>query len=143
MAAQAQGPKILEVALPAAFGHGKNVIGIPKSFTSQPFQAPVREQPEPMRSPGASQAGVGGAGVYLADCADAVVSEKYLLAEIARVRAEAPFADAPVRAEGEPAFRHFEGAPAAQRTSIRPLGQAGAIHETAGHGARGAHVQLS
>ena len=79
----------------------------------------------------AAQFHVGGASVDLADRANAPVPLQHLLAKVARVRAEAPFVDTPIRAERETSRRDFEATPAAEGSAVAPFRQSGAIGEAA------------
>jgi hypothetical protein len=44
MATQAKGADVIQVALPAAFRHRQNVIGIPKTLAHPRVQSPVAHQ---------------------------------------------------------------------------------------------------
>ena len=121
MADQAQRAEILEVTFAAAFRDGHDMVGIPKRPAREPFEAPVCEQLLPVTPSGPLQFEVCGTGIAVADGANAAFSLEDLLAEIAWVGAKTPFVDAPVRAEGEAPRRHFEVAPAAERTTVRPF----------------------
>ena len=71
-----------------------------------------------MQPASALQVEISRAAIHSANRADAFIAREYLLPQITRVRAKAPFMDAPIRAEREAAARNFKIAPAAQTTAV-------------------------
>src|SRR5439155_468002 len=87
------------IALAAAFGDWRQVVGIPEARPAQVLQSPVAEYASP---PGAGQpfdAPPFSRSVEPASGADAFIPLKDLLAQIAGIAAQTPFVDAPIRAE--------------------------------------------
>ena len=75
----------------------------------------------------------GGDGVDVADGADAAVASEDLVAEVARISAEAPLVDAVITAKGTATFREdLKVAPAAEREIVRTARQGVACDTAAG-----------
>jgi hypothetical protein len=139
VAEQAQGADVLQIAFAAALYHRHDVIRIPKRSSANPLQPPTREQLLPLRPARPLQVEISGAAIDPANRADALITGKYLIAQIAGVRAKTPFMNAPIRAEREPARRDLEVAPAAQSAAILASFQSGSIGKSARHGSGSAH----
>lgn len=135
MAENAERPEVQQIAFAAALDYRHDVVGVPQRFTIEPLQSPFIEQLQAMRAAGAFQPGEGGAGIHAANRADAAVAGEHPIAKIARIGAELPFIDAPVRAKRESPRRNFEVAPTAERPSVCALLERGAIGESTRHGA--------
>ena len=138
VAGQAKGAEIVEVALAAAFGYGKDVVGVPQGATgANRAQAPKAEQPGAGFAAGALQLAEGKEGVGGAKGADAPVAGQDLVAKVAWVGAETPLMHAELRAEGAAAGgEDLELTPAAERPAIgteregRNVGAAGILKRT-------------
>ena len=140
MTEQAKSAEISKVAFSPTFHNRQNVIGIPQRLAGEPLKPPFSQKPQPVGPARAAQLRVGKTSVDSADCADAPVPLQNLLAKVARVGAEAPFVNAPIRAERETPRRDFETAPAAEGPAAGPFRQSGAVGETARHGPRSAQT---
>jgi hypothetical protein len=88
----------------------------------------------------AAQLPVGSASVDSADCANAPVPLQDLLAKVARVGAEAPFVNTPIRAERKTPRRDFETTPAAEGSPVAPFRQGCSISEAARDCSRSAQL---
>jgi len=139
MADQAQGSDVLQIAFAAALDHWDNMIRVPKRPSANPLEPPTRQQLLPMSPARPLQVEIGHPAIHPAYRADAPVTGEYLLAQIPGIRAKAPFMDAPIRAEGEPARGDLEVTPAAERTAVLPSRQCSSIGKSAGHGSGRAH----
>ncbi len=64
MASQTQRANILQIALPAAFGHRHNVIRIPQALPRPRLQPPMFQQRLPARAPRITQTPGLGKRVY-------------------------------------------------------------------------------
>ena len=122
-----------KIAFSPSFHNRQNVIGIPQRLAGEPLEPPFNEKAQPVGPTRAAQLRVGSASVDSADCANAPVPLHYLLAKVARVGAEAPFVNTPIRAECKAPRRDFEPTPAAEGPAVAPFRQSGAIGEAAGH----------
>ena len=131
MADKTQRAQVLKVALSSTFNHGQDMIRVPQRLAREPLEPPFSEKAQPVGPTRATQLRVGCASVDSADRADAPVPLKNLLAKVARVGAEAPFVDTPIRAECKTPRRDFESTPAAEGPAVAPFRQGGAIRETA------------
>ena len=120
MADQAQGPDVVQVAFAAALHHRDNVIRVPQGFSANPLQSPTRQQVLPMTPARSLQVDIRGTAIHPAKGANAPIARKHLLAQIAGVRANAPFMHTPIRAEGEPAGRDLEIAPPTESPAVLP-----------------------
>jgi len=140
MAEQTKSAEISQVAFSSSFHNRQNVIGIPQRLAGEPLELPFNEKAQPVGPTRAAQLGVGSASVDSADCANAPVPLQYLLAKVARVGAEAPFVNAPIRAERKTPRRDFETTPAAEGSAAAPFRQSGAICEAAGDCPRSAQM---
>jgi hypothetical protein len=120
VAEEAEGAKVIEVTLAAAFGYGADVVGIPEaSACGDGFHAIETEASCAGGAAGSFECVEGGDGVDVTDGADAAVACEDLIAEVAGVGAETPLVDAVVAAEGAAAFgENFEFAPAAEGKAV-------------------------
>lgn len=125
MTHEAECPEVVEVALSTAFGDGADVVGVPeRAARSDVSQARHREGFGAGGAASAPECGVGGDSVEATESAEASIAEEDLVAEISRVRAQAPLVDAEVGAEGATArSEDLELAPTAERTSVGAGGQ--------------------
>jgi hypothetical protein len=116
VAEETEGAEIVEVALAPAFDDGADVIGIPEGAASgDGFHAVEMQAGCAGGASGSLESVVGGDGVDVTDSADAAVAGEDLVAEVARVGAEAPLVDAVITAEGAATFgEDFEVAPATE-----------------------------
>ena len=116
VAEETEGAKVVEVALAAAFGYGTNVISIPQAAPGgDGLHAVEMEAGCTGWGAGSLECVVGGDGVDVADCADAVIAGEDLVAEIAGIGSKAPLVNAVVGAEGAAAFGNdFKVAPTAE-----------------------------
>jgi hypothetical protein len=125
MTEKAEGSNVVEVALTAPFYNRQDVIGIPEAAARGDGLHAVEAQSCDAR--GASRALEGRVdcdGVGVADSADAAVAGEDLIAEVARVGAEAPLVDAIVAAEGAAALgKDLKLAPTAERKAVRAFGE--------------------
>jgi hypothetical protein len=133
MTQQTESAEISKVAFSPSFHNRQNVIGVPQRLAREPLKPPFGEKPQPVGPARAPQLRVGRTSVDSADCAHSPVPLQNLLAKVARVGAEAPFVNAPLRAERETPRRDFETTPAAERPAAGPFRQSGAIGEAARH----------
>lgn len=126
VARDTQGADIVEIALPAPFGDGQDVVCIPeRASTCNGFHPVEGETGDPSVSARAFQSSVNRTRVSLAEGADAAVACKNLVAKEARVGAQPPLEDAIVGAESpSTAGKDFELAPAAKWTSVFAMRQA-------------------
>jgi hypothetical protein len=134
---QAKRAHIGQIAFAPAFGHRDDVIGIPESFSSlkSPLGVCFRacRSAKPLDVPQLRNA------VEAAYCADAAVAFEDTFAEVARVAAQSPFFDAPIRTERQAAQRHFQIAPAAEASAVWSLREVVAIGASSLHNALRAH----
>ena len=114
MAGQAEGANVRLVALSAAFAYRENVVGIPKAFAGDGFQAPIGQHQLTAGPARTLQSSKCLHAVDVTDGADAAIACKYLLPEIAGVGAQTPFIHTPCGAESKSATRNFQRAPAAE-----------------------------
>ena len=140
MAEQTKSAEIFEIAFSPSFYNRQNVIGVPQRLATEPLEAPFHEEPQPVGSARAAQLRVGRTSVDSADCADTPVPLQNLLAKVARVGAEAPFVNPPIRAERETPRGDFESTPAAEGPAAGPFRQSGAIGDAARHCPRSAQT---
>ncbi len=136
VAGEAEGLEVGEVALASAFGYGEDVVGVPEGLAGRGgFEAVEAEAGLAFGSAGSFEGGEDGEGVGLAEGADAVISQKDLLAEVSGVGAELPLVDAEAGAEGAAAAgEDFELTPAAEGTSVGSGGTGLAMVLAAGFG---------
>jgi len=139
---QAQGPHVIEVAFAAAFSDWNNMVGVPQ-------RSPLSRS-QPPSCPGFHAAGTG-EPLEAADFRFAIdpaertcgaIAGHDLFAKITGITAKFPFADAPFRAEGEPAGRHLEIAPPAQGTAVLASEHRLPVHIAARHGASRLHQNI-
>jgi hypothetical protein len=113
MATQAEGADVVQVALAAAFRHRQNVICVPETLAYPCRDSPVpheRQESGPART---LELAVFPEGVQPAVNAYPPIALQYLLPQISWLRAELPFVDAVIRAEGEAARRNLNRTPPA------------------------------
>jgi hypothetical protein len=96
VAEQAQGAEVVQVAFSAAFGYGKNVVGVPERLAGEPFQSPSSQKLFTLGSAGSPKLPIRGASIGPAEGADAAITLKDLFAKVAGVGTEPPFVDAPI-----------------------------------------------
>src|SRR5215469_12301806 len=103
MTLQTEGAHVGQVAFASAFGDGEDVIGIPEVAAASPlaFELAASVVVE------LALVFTEDFGIEAAQRADAAIAGKDLIAEIAGIGAEAPFADAGFRAEREAALGDF------------------------------------
>ena len=94
MATQAEGADVVQVALPAAFRHRQNVIGIPQTLAHPRVESPMAHQGRPCVAASSLQLAMLFDRVEAAMRADAAVSLQYLLAQITWLGSQLPFVDA-------------------------------------------------
>lgn len=86
VAGQTEGAEIVEVALTTAFGHGPDVVGIPKRATAGNGPHPIeREAGEACRATGALQSVVDGCRIGETEGTDTVVAGKDLVTQVSGV----------------------------------------------------------
>lgn len=121
VAQKAQGTKVIEIALPAAFSYGNNVVGVPEASPGGDGLQSIKAQTGGSGLPArALQRVVSRNGVDIAKGAAAVVAREDLLAQIAGVGTQPPLVYAEVAAEGAAApGENLELAPAAERKPVR------------------------
>jgi len=136
MAKQAKRPHIGKITLPAAFRHRHDVIGIPQRLSAPLPQTPLlQKQPArriiqlPHIPPDASR-------IHTALRANPVVPLKYPLPQIPGIGPKLPIMYAAIGAKCAPAFRNFDPAPSAKRTSARPSLHLGRLNPPALFGSR-------
>ena len=141
MAEEAEGAEVVEVALTSTFGDGEDVVGVPEAASAgDGLHAVEAEACGPGGASSELEGGVGGDGIDATDGAVAAVAGEDLVAEVARVGAEAPLMDAVVTAEGAAAFgEDLEIAPAAEREAVGSGGEISAAGAASGEFARGEH----
>jgi hypothetical protein len=142
VAEEAEGAKVVEVALSPAFGYRADVVGIPEAAAGCDRFHTVETEAGGANGAASSFEGVvGGDAVDGADGADAAVAGKDLVAEIAGVGAETPLVDAVVAAEGAAAFgQNFEFAPATEGQLVGADRKGLTRGAAAGEGARDDHA---
>jgi len=118
---KAQGAKVIEIALAAAFSYGNNVVSIPEASPGgdglQSIKAQTGSACLPTRP---LQRVVSRNRVDIAKGAAAIVAREDLLAQVAGVGAQPPLVYAVIAAEGAAApSEYLELAPAAERKPIR------------------------
>ena len=121
MTRQAECAQVGEIALSPTFAHRQNVVSVPQALAGHGLQPPVMQHPLAAGPASALQPAVRFNRIYFAKRATAAIASEYLLAEIAGVRPQPPFMDAPVGAESSPPAGNFHRAPATQRTAILSL----------------------
>lgn len=141
MARQTEGANVVQVTLPAALGHGSDVVGVPERAAGCDGLHTVEgESGDAGFAAGSFERGIDGYRIRLAELADASVAGEDLIAEVAGIGAQTPLVDAVVGAEGATAFgEDFHLAPAAEGQAVRAGGQQMATGATAGEGARDKH----
>lgn len=144
VAQKAQGTKVVEIALAAAFSYGNNVVGVPQTSPGRDGLHAIQAQ-----AGGAGLAAsplqrvVSRNGIDIAKGAAAVVAREDLLAQIAGIGAQPPLMHAVLTAEGAAApGENLEIAPAAQWKPIWASGQILRIGAAAGKGTRYKHRLL-
>jgi hypothetical protein len=118
MAPDAQRPEIDEVALTAALGDRKDVIGVPEAGApgvdiEPPCQAFALGRRQCFESPEERHR------VQATEGTDPPIAGKDLLSQVGGIRAQAPFVNTRFAAECPPALGHFETAPTADSSSVR------------------------
>ena len=151
VAGEAEGAKVVEVALASPFGYGADVVGIPeRAAGGDGLHAPKLESLDAGGAAAALECGVGGYCVGGTESAEAAVAGEDLVAEVAGVGAKTPLVDAEVGAEGAASFgEDFHETPAAEGTAVgaelglnfRARGAAGVFEDARGEraGWRGGH----
>ncbi len=100
MALQAKRADVCQIALAAAFHHGNDVIGIPKTFPRvRGAQSPIEQGFQPGSAAQALQLPLGMPGNRCRNRRRCRGRAPDLFAKIARIGAQTPFLHAPVRAE--------------------------------------------
>ena len=133
MAPQAQRPNIRQIALAATLRHRRDVVGIPQARAPQILQAPVAKHAytppwrESLDAPPFRDR------IQVTGGAHPLVAIEYLVSQISRVGAQAPFVDTPVRAEGPSPRRYFQAAPTAQGSAARTARQFRSLRAPAAH----------
>jgi hypothetical protein len=94
MAEQAQSPHVVEIALPSAFFHREDVVGIPQAFSHAFLQSPVTHQGEPILTACSLQPHLLANRIDSAMGADPSISLQDLLAQIGGLGAQLPFVHA-------------------------------------------------
>ena len=140
MAAQTERAEVVEVALPAAFRDGNDVVGFPEGHARAATGLPLFEKPLAALAAGVAQGTPGSDGVDATLGTTAAVAQENLLAQIGGLGAQPPLVDAIRGAEGEAAARDFERTPAAETAAIGSARNRFAVDPSAGHGARKAHL---
>jgi hypothetical protein len=115
------------------------MIGIPQTAARHSLQAPAFEQNTASTAARTEQVPVSGIGIDVAEGADCAVSPIHLVPQVAGICTEAPFVNAPIRAESEAPRRHFEIAPPAKRSLIFAAWKSGAIGDAPCHSSRITH----
>jgi hypothetical protein len=117
VAQQAKGAEVLEIALTAAFGYGKDMVGIPE----RPAGVHGAQAPH-LQSLGPSPAACALQGLVSLDCvgktesADAAVAREDLIAQVAWIGTETPLVHAERRTEcATTTVQDFQLAPSAER----------------------------
>jgi len=125
VARETQGADIVEIALPAPFSDGQDVVCVPKrAATCNRFHPVKGETGNASASARAFQSGVNRTRISLAQGADAAVACIDLVAEEAGVGTQSPLEDAIVGTESPSApGKDFELAPAAEWTSVFAMRQ--------------------
>lgn len=139
VAFQTERADVREIAFSAALNHGHDVIRIPKTTTNPALDVPVEKLAVACRPAQAHDGAPFGKTVDPAGGANPFVPIQYLLAQVTGIGPQFPFLDAKVGAEGEPAFRNLETAPAAQEAPVGPFRNCVALSPAAGHDACGTH----
>lgn len=115
VALQAKRSHIREVALPSAFRHRQNVVGIPERLSAAFGKTPLFQKPPPRRIVQAPHVPPQSDGVNAAPCANPGIAVEHAFPQVARIRAQPPFMNAGLRTKCAAALRCLPAAPAAQR----------------------------
>lgn len=145
MAEKAEGADVIEIALTAPFGYGKDMVRIPQAAAAGDGLHPIEVQTRCSScSPGALESRIGRHRVDLTDGAPATVARKDLITEISGIGTQAPLVHTVVAAEGSSPLREdLELAPTTEGTAVRPHGQVGTTDVTAGKCARKKHGSVT
>jgi hypothetical protein len=137
VAGDAEGAKVVEGALASALGDGEDVVGVPeRAAAGDGLHSVERKAGDAGLAAGAFERGKDGDGIGAAELADSAVAGEDLVAEVARVGAEAMLVNAVVGAEGAAAFgENFIVAPAAEGAAVFAVGQEVRADATAREGA--------
>jgi hypothetical protein len=141
MATKAEGADVIEVALATALRHGKNVIGVPKTFTHPFDESPMLHKDDTSVASRSLQPAVLPDRIQSAVGAHASVTLQNLFAQVSWLRPQFPLMYAKIRAEGEAARRHLERAPPAQAAPVRAAWDIFAVDPSSSwHDSRSAHM---
>ena len=141
VAEEAQGTDVVEIALSAALGYGKDVVRVPKATAAIDRLHAVKAKPSLSScASGSLESCVGGNRIDLAGGAMAAIASEDLVTDISGVGAQTPLMHAVVAAEGAATLcQDLELAPPAQGTAVRPCRQVGVANVSAGKCARKKH----
>ncbi len=137
VAFQAERPHIGQIALAAAFSHGKDMVGVPQAPAAEAAQTPGiqgGQLPSPAQTPDSPPFRY---CIHTARRADAPITLEDSLAQVAGITAQFPFLHAPIRTERAASGWNFERTPAAQIPPALALFERTRVHAPASHGADG------
>ena len=120
MTQEAEGPEIVEIALPASLRDRNDVVSVPQAAATSNAGHAIQAQPCGPRGPSRSlERKIRCDRVDLADRTVASIAREYLVAQIAGICTETPLMDAIVAAKGSaPPGDDLEMTPAAERQAI-------------------------
>lgn len=142
MASQTERADILEIALAAAFGDGHDVVRIPETSSHALSESPVLQQKLPILTSRKTKLARSDDGIQATGGTHTAIAEQDVFAQIGGLGAQLPLMHTETGAERESSSRHFEGAPAAEASAVRPARDGFAIYPPAGHDTRCAHASL-
>lgn len=94
------------------------MIGVPEARPPKALHAPIAQQARPPGRRRPLDASPFGDRIQTARCANPLIAFEHLISQVTGVRAEAPFADTPIGAEGPASGRNLELTPAAERPAV-------------------------
>jgi len=144
MAFQAEGPDVFQIAFSAAFDYRYDMVGVPQTFSAGRSETEPPFQPS-LQTGSATQSlhmAPGRQAIDAAVSADTVIACHYFFADISWVGTQAPFLNAPGRAESDAALRYFQIAPPAQIAAVRAFWKPILIGPPPRHSSRGTHGSI-
>ncbi len=107
---------IRQITFSATFDDRHNMISVPERLTRA--RLPFGTSPYACRPAQLAKMADLGDTIDAAMGTDAAIPLKDALAQMGGITAQTPLFDTPLRAEGKPACRHFEAAPATEAASV-------------------------
>jgi hypothetical protein len=111
MTFQTESLHVCEIALPASFHHGNNVIGIPKRLAAT--EAPITQSLDARCSTEPPDSAELGQAIQAASGTHATIAFKDPFPQMAGITTQLPFFNAPIGAKRPASGRHLEAAPPA------------------------------